>query len=275
MSSDVLEVACGTGRVALQLAQAGVRAGLFSSPRLALQPLRSRSTATDLSQRRLALHLLQRFPTARPRELNDPGVRVTGLDISAEKLAVAQEKSAGIPNVRWVQGDMRAFALDQQFHLAIIPGHSFQFMLTPEDQIACLACIKRHLAPRGTLVVHLDHQDLAWLGSLPAAGKGKFEGAGQAIHPGTGTLIRISHAWTFERSSQTATVTTMWEETDAEQRVVERWVREPMALHCVFRFEMEHLVRRAGLEVDKVYGDFFRNELSDAAGQMVWVLRNP
>ena len=125
----VLEIACGTGRVAIRLAQ--------------------------------------------------DGVEVVGLDLSPAMLEVAREKSAGMSNMRWVQGDMRSFELGEAFDLVIIPGHAFQNIITPEDQVACLACIKRHLNPGGTLVVHLDHQDVSWLGDLMRDKGGVFETAEQ------------------------------------------------------------------------------------------------
>jgi ubiquinone/menaquinone biosynthesis C-methylase UbiE len=109
----VLEIACGTGRVAIRLAQ--------------------------------------------------NGVKVVGLDLSPQMLAVARQKSVGLENMRWVQGDMRSFQLGEAFELVIIPGHAFQNLNTAQDQVACLEGIKRHLRPGGVLVVHLDHQDLSWL----------------------------------------------------------------------------------------------------------------
>jgi hypothetical protein len=42
----------------------------------------------------------------------------------------------------------------------------------------------------------------------------------------------------------------------------------------VFRFEMEHLLARAGFEVEAVYGDFFRHELQDESTEMIWVVRS-
>ena len=112
----VLEVACGTGRVAMRLAR--------------------------------------------------DGVEVVGLDYSSTMLDVAREKSAGMSNIRWVQGDMRSFELGEAFGLVIIPGQAFHNMLTVADQIACLKSIRRHLVPGGVLVVHLDHQNVSWLGDL-------------------------------------------------------------------------------------------------------------
>jgi SAM-dependent methyltransferase len=220
----VLEVACGTGRVVVRLAQ--------------------------------------------------DGVSVIGIDLSAAMLDVALEKSVGIPNVRWVEGDMRSFELGETFGLVIIPGHSFQFMLTPEDQIACLECIKRHLVPAGVLVVHLDHQDIDWLGELCTEKGGVFEMSEELMHPKTGRLIRTSRAWSYKPSTQTASAVTVWEEIGADGKVIDRWERGPIRMHCACRFEMEHLLARVGFEVEALYGDFFRQELRDESTEMIWVVRN-
>ena len=220
----MLEVACGTGRVAIRLAQ--------------------------------------------------QEVKVVGLDISPAMLAVARQKSSALENMHWVQGDMRSFELSEQFELVIIPGHAFQNLNTPQDQVACLECIKRHLTPAGTLVVHLDHQDIGWLGDLASGKGGVFEVAEQFRHPQTGRPIHTSRAWSYEPATQTAICQTIWEEIDENGQVVERWQKDPVRLHCVFRFEMEHLLRRVGYAVEAVWGDFFRNKLEDRSPNMVWVARN-
>ena len=219
----VLEVACGTGRVAIRLAQGGTH--------------------------------------------------VTGIDRSAAMLDVARQKSAGMSNARWVQADMRSFDLGATFGLAVIPGHSFQHMLTPDDQMACLACVRRHLTPGGVLVVHLDHLDVAWLGELVTGQAGILTPPQEVIHPKTGRRVRTTQAWSYERSTQTASLTTVWEEIGANGTVVDRWQRGPMPLHCICRFEMEHLLARAGFAVTALYGDFGRGALTDESSEMVWVTR--
>jgi SAM-dependent methyltransferase len=220
----VLEIACGTGRAAIRLAQ--------------------------------------------------DGVKVVGLDLSPEMLAVAKQKSVKLQTMRWVEGDMRSFELGEAFGLVLIPGHAFQNLNTPQDQVACLECIKRHLAPGGVLVVHLDHQDIGWLGELCGEKGGLFEPAEQFRHPNTGRQIRTLRAWSYEPSAQTAIVRTVWEEMGVDGQVINRWETSPIRLHCVFRFEMEHLLARVGFEVEAVYGDFFRQDLRDESAEMIWVARN-
>ncbi|MGD8753090.1 MAG: class I SAM-dependent methyltransferase [Anaerolineales bacterium] len=87
-------------------------------------------------------------------------IQVVGLDFSPTMLSVASNKINAINNIRWVQGDMQSFELGEIFGLVIIPGHAFQNILTPEDQVATLNSIKRYLVSEGTIVIHIDHLDV-------------------------------------------------------------------------------------------------------------------
>jgi ubiquinone/menaquinone biosynthesis C-methylase UbiE len=200
--------------------------------------------------------------------LAQEGVKVVGTDLSEEMLEIARSKSV---EIRWIQGDMRTLDLGEMFDLIIIPGHSFQFMLTPEDQVKALETFRRHLTSDGMLVIHHDHQSVDWLGDLLGELGGKFEQSKDVIHPRTAHIIRRAHAWTYEPSTQTATIVSQWEEISEEGSVLQTWIRKPMPLHCVFRFEMEHLLARTGFEIQTLYGDFFKNELTDKSSEMIWV----
>jgi ubiquinone/menaquinone biosynthesis C-methylase UbiE len=222
-AQSVLEVACGTGRITIQLAK--------------------------------------------------EGVDITGLDLSPGLLEIARKKSIGMSNVNRVLDDMRTFEIGKRFGHVILPGHSFQFMNTPDEQVKCLAQIKRHLVPDGLVVIHLDHQDFGWLAGLlkkePVCEQGQI-----LVLPTTSRTFRQSFAWAFEPSTQTATVKSTWEEIDETGNVIQNWEMEPMRLHCVFRFEMEHLLNRVGFSIEAVYGDFFKGELTNDSGQMIWLARN-
>ena len=109
------------------------------------------------------------------------GVDIVGIDLDEEMLKIARTKSSDLSSLRWVQGDMRSLDLGEKFGLIIVPGHSFQFMCTANDQVAALETFMRHLAPGGTLILHINHDDVEWLGHLVHNGGGKFKQVCQDI----------------------------------------------------------------------------------------------
>jgi len=223
-----LEVACGTGRVAIRLAEAGAE--------------------------------------------------VVGFDMAPAMLERAREKTRGVPNIEWIDADMRSFQLDREFGLVIIPGHAFMNLQSSREQLDCLECIRCHLLPGGTFVLHVDHQDrenLAWLGGLPGHAGERFEVDREVINPLSGCPIRILLSWAYEPSTQKATLTTVWEEIGPDGSVSERWQKGPRDFHCLFRYEAQHLLERSGLEIEAVYGGFDRSELTGDSPEMVWVARRP
>jgi ubiquinone/menaquinone biosynthesis C-methylase UbiE len=225
---SLLEIACGTGRVAIRLAQAGTQ--------------------------------------------------TMGLDLSSHMLEVAREKSKGISNIKWVDSDMCSFDLGEAFGLVIIPGHAFMNLNEAHEQVECLQCIYRHLKPGGRLVIHLDHQsdeNFSWLGNIVGEKGGVLEPAEKFQHSRTNREIHAFRAWAYEPATQTAISKTAWEAVAADGQVVDRWETTPYRLHCVFPFEMEHLLARVGFTLEHLYGDFFRHPLEDTSSSMVWVANKP
>jgi hypothetical protein len=137
----------------------------------------------------------------------------------------------------------------------------------------CLAAIKCHLAPGGMLIIHLDHQDLAWLGEVSGERAGVFVPASELVHPQTGRRFRSFHSWAYDRVTQTASADKYYEELGASGEVLNRINRGLLRLHCVFRTEMEHLLARAGFELLALYGDFARNPLQKTSSEMIWVIK--
>jgi hypothetical protein len=52
------------------------------------------------------------------------------------------------------KGDITDFDLDKKFALIIIPT-SFKFLLTTDDQLACLRCVRNHLQDDGVFILDL------------------------------------------------------------------------------------------------------------------------
>jgi hypothetical protein len=189
-------------------------------------------------------------------------------------LEIAAAKGTDNPRAQWKLADMRSFALGRRFELVIVPGHSFQFMLRIPDQLECLQTLRQHLAPGGRLVLHVDHQDLHWLGSLPAESAGAMDAPSEVRLP-NGRTFRVAKRWSYDRATQTASVVARYQELGELGVVIDSVERGPIRLHCFFRYELELLCQRAGFAVEALYGDFRRSELGAHSTEMVWVLRVP
>ena len=205
------------------------------------------------------------------------GVSIVGLDASPWMLARAREKSAGLETARWVEGDMCAFDLPERFGLAIIPVGTFQLLLTVEDQLACLRCIHRHLAPGGRFAFQVGNPNIVSMAEWLSSKRGTLQRnpVRDYQHPETGLHVRSWGMVEYHPSEQRSVGYGMIEEMDDDGVVVRRSYGQPMALHYFHRYEVEHLLARCGFEVEALYGDVTKAEYRGTSPNMVWVARRP
>jgi hypothetical protein len=184
-------------------------------------------------------------------------------------LAVARRKAAGAPSPRFVIGDMRTFELGELFDLAIIPAHSFQFMLSAADQVAALRCIRAHLVAGASIAIHVDHDLPAGLVEMDGV-----EHRGRVIsEPATGRRYCARWAWSYDNGFQTATLRTAWIEVGDRDVDLRTWELEAMAFHVTGAVEMEHALLRAGFVEPRVVGAFDGSPLVHASPDMIWTAR--
>jgi len=213
----VLEVACGTGRVAIPIAR--------------------------------------------------EGVHVVGLDLNKGMLDRAREKSVDLTNVCWVEGDMRSFALEERFGLVYMPYRSFQHLLTVDDQLSCLRCICEHLAPGGRLAIDIFNPDIVAIAQWMTVKKGGLQRRARADErPGKWETR------TYRTASQQVETMFIDEELSDEGAVMSRIYRD-LKLRYTFRYEMEHLLLRSGLEIEALFGDCFGSAFEDLSPEMIWIAR--
>ena len=81
------------------------------------------------------------------RYLIDAGLAVTGVDSSAQMLALCRSR---FPEHSWVHADMRTLSLELQFD-GILAWNSF-FHLKPDDQRRMFPVFQRHAAPGAILM---------------------------------------------------------------------------------------------------------------------------
>jgi len=80
-------------------------------------------------------------------------------NVSFEERMEAQEKLQKLSvdaksRVTFHKGDITDFNLDKTFSLIIIPS-TFKFLLTTDDQLACLRCVRNHLQDDGVFILDL------------------------------------------------------------------------------------------------------------------------
>jgi SAM-dependent methyltransferase len=204
----------------------------------------------------------------------EAGVDVVGLDASADMLAIAREKlAASRPDVlrraRLVHGDMRDFELAQSFALVTIPYRAFLHNLSMDDQLRTLERARRHLSEDGRLILNVFDPSVKLLAagrwSMPADRHREFR------HPRTGNRVTIREDFRYDLERQRVEGAFVYEEVDATGRVLAT-THSPLTLRYVFRYEMEHLLARAGFRVEALFGNFHRAEFR-AGGEQVWIAR--
>lgn len=84
-------------------------------------------------------------------ELRAAGLTVTGLDGSAEMLAMAAPRlnTPGLAPIELVQGDLRHWSLPQKFDLITCVFDSLNNLTEPQDLASALKRMREHLTPGG------------------------------------------------------------------------------------------------------------------------------
>ena len=184
-------------------------------------------------------------PAEHAREFARRGVEATALDLSPAMCAYARAHGAGLP-LEVVLADMTGFQLGRRFDLVVTMLDSTAHLMTLEDFVAYLGCVREHLGDEGLAVIEMSH---------PAD---RF-----------GDTPRVSNAWSVEKDGMRAQV--RWgrpgDELDPITQVVQDHVTiaieggEVIEGVVPYRFwtatELTAAIRIAGgLAVQAQYGDF-------------------
>ena len=207
------------------------------------------------------------IPTARS------GVDIVGLDLSPQMLTVCKRKLADESSdvqsrVRLVEADFRQFELSQKFALITIPFRPFQHLLEVDDQLACLERIHRHLDDDGKLVVDVFNPSLP---GLTRDNLGIEESAGpDFVLPDGRRVVRREKILARDLFKQVVSVELIYDVTYPDGHEV-RFVHS-LKMRYFFRYELEHLLVRAGFVIETVYGDYQRKPYGTTyPGELIFV----
>jgi SAM-dependent methyltransferase len=198
-------------------------------------------------------------------EIAKQGIPCTGLDLSPGMLGRLREKGAP-PSLRLVQAPMQGFDLGgERFALIYTAFRGFQHLYTVEDQLACLACVRRHLAPGGAFAFDVFNPRLERMGA-----REEPERVGIRFEQGGEEVVR------YERVQR-----------DAGRQLLRVWMRYQrrraggdlageevdFQMRWFYRFEIEHLLARAGFQEVAIYGDFARSPFAEGSPEIIAVAR--
>lgn len=211
----VLELGCGTGRVLLAIARAGIHA--------------------------------------------------VGLDQSADMLSMLV-RNAGASPVRVVQASMTEFTLAaERFPLVFAAFRPLQHLCTIEEQLACLACVRTHLAPGGLFAFDVFSPDPARLAAPDTSAQedARFSDGDEEVVRRVRTVP--------DPAAQILMVRFVYERWREGRQVGEDAVEFPM--RWFHRWELEHLLARSGFATVACYGAFDRRPYDATARDIVLVAR--
>lgn len=234
----ILELAAGTGRIAVPLSLAGHDV-----------------TAVDVDPAMLE----RAFARARAVRGRDPragrgsrvGAASGGLELIEADLLDMDLPSAGT------------------YRLALIALNSLFLLATPDAQRQAFRTLARHLAPGGLAVVDVwlpEPDDLARFD-----GRMIFEY--ERREPETGHAVTKVAAARFDQTTAVVDLTAIYEEGPAGGPTI-RWIRHD-ALRLVGADELRSMAEDAGLIVDEVGGDYDLEPIGPGSERAIVIARRP
>ncbi|NNF15570.1 MAG: class I SAM-dependent methyltransferase, partial [Gammaproteobacteria bacterium] len=179
------------------------------------------------------------------------GLECVGLDASSEMLDVLREKNPP-KNVALVHERIEDFELGHgRFRLITAPFRAMQHLLDPQSQLAALNNIYRHLTPEGVFVFDVFDPNLAAIAieEEPEVLDATFEYQGDEMRRYVSVVRDLSTqimALTFRFEGENADLV-------GSTRFHMRWY---------YRYEIEHLLARAGFSDVTFFRDFARTPWS-------------
>jgi SAM-dependent methyltransferase len=199
--------------------------------------------------------------------LAEAGFTLTGVDISPAMLEIARAnltEAELLEQVTLLEGDIRDIPLPaDSFALAFVAVNSFMHLEEVRDQLAALANARRALTRRGLLVLDLFNPDPTEI----AREDNRLVLDREYVLDGR--HVQKFVAIDSDAARQVSRVTYLYDETDAAGALTRRAMR--FSMRWFYRYEIEHLLARAGFALRNVYGSYDLDEYGLGSPRMIVV----
>lgn len=201
--------------------------------------------------------------------LAQAGIRVTGIDSSAAMIEQARQRvaAAGVAaRVSLHQHDVRLALPPDPYNLAIVALNSFMHLTTIEEQLTALAHIHQALNADGLLAIDVFNPHARNLADCD--GELTLD---RTFRLDDGALVCKFVAQRADMARQINHVTFVYDELDGNGGV--RRTVHSMTLRWFYRYELEHLLERAGFIVEAIYGSYDLDPFETSSDIMLTVAR--
>jgi SAM-dependent methyltransferase len=199
------------------------------------------------------------------------GHHVVGFDVSPPMLSLARQKTSPELDLRLLQADLRTFDLREYapFDLALLAVKSLAYLTERSDQLAALSRAALHLRPGGLLAIDFLHPRPEWLTQPPGS---LYNDVLQRSAEYGITISRVECVLSTDLSRQVRTIRSAYEVIDDQGALVSKRFVE-WVYRYTYRFEAEHLLERAGFEIESLYGGYKREPFTSQSPAMLFLAR--
>lgn len=184
------------------------------------------------------------------------GHEVVGIDLSLPMIAYAKRKSAELPNIEFLVGDMTKFALNRKFGFVFLGFNSICHLTTWESMRDMLASVYAHLTEAGVFVTDCFIPDPRYFMREKDKHFPVFNEKGLHIDETNDydPLTQINHIkWYYEYQN-------------------EKWT-EDLDMREYYPQELQNYLKLSGFDIVAHYGDHDLNALSSASPLQIYVSR--
>lgn len=255
----VLELAAGSGRVAVPLAAAGYQVtGVDNDPAMLARAELAWTRALDEAPDRPGRsgRPSRRAPTKRgstspPSAASIASATSRGATAAARNRgSAARPGSAPLGTLDLVEADLTTVRLRERFGLAILALNTLLLLERPERQLAALRTLAAHLRPDGLAVVDIwlpGPEDLAIY-------DGRLLLEWIRDDPETGERVAKFDSARFDSATATVVLTQLFDASSADGGALRRTMRSDR-LRLVGAHELVRMAEDAGLAVEELAGD--------------------
>ncbi len=195
----------------------------------------------------------------------EEGMPCTGLDVSPRMLAALRRKEIP-PTLRLACAPMQDFDLGGvRFTLIYAAFRVFQHLYTTDDQLACLSCVRRHLAPGGSFAfdVFSPIPERTSQAHEPEVEDTRLELGGE-------TIVRYV---SVDRDHDTQILTAHMRYERSEGGEVLDNERIDIRMRYFWPDELPPLLKGAGFGDVELYGDFDRSPHGEGSPEIIVVAK--